>query len=218
MPAPKVPEEFKRTKAVQAQVTAAEKASIQQEVERARKEALANNIKPPTESDVSRELLLIGLGKVTRIRKPTNQFRVLPRIHGVCCGSPEALMEALDNADETELTDTTALALATEHSWIGIAEGWSMRDNQYPDSISEGDELLMVPLDEWKQDIVPGTAVLSYIRLRDGSEGCSLKEHLGQRLAARNPDYDEIDFGFDGDVIFGQALAICVYRLGRRMV
>lgn len=191
--------------------TEKEKEEIEKEVG-----TIRDGVYRESSNDVVRDYF--KLGKISRVKLPDASPRMLPRIEGVCCGSPAELSDVIDSAPEVELNDPAALAWVTPHSFIGVARGWSMHDQAHPGCIGDSDELLMVPIDEWKRDIVAGTVVLAFVQLKDGSQGCTLKEHIGKILRARNPGFRDVDFNLGKDVKECTPLAVCVWRLGRCMV
>lgn len=158
-------------------------------------------------------------GRLARIKPgPPSEPRYLPRVKGLCCGSPRDFSALL--ADEelprSEISDIKLLRLATAHSFIGIADGWSMNNGNLPDSIAHNDELLMVPYEEWRGNLVPGLIVLAHVIYKDGRDGCTLKEYTGAALQPHNPKFKAIEFG--PEVASAQALAICVARLPKLFV
>lgn len=144
--------------------------------------------------------------------------RSLPRLATAPCSLPCDLHAVLESGDlETVIvTDARALAKATPHSFVAKASGWSMRNGSLPDSISDDDDLLMVPFEEWTEGLKAGLIVLVHLHMKDGSDKCTLKEWTGRTLKAKNPQFRQVEF-FGPDVESAVALAVCVWRLGKEL-
>lgn len=145
---------------------------------------------------------------------PSTHFRELPVLAEVPCGTAcdlDAVLKS-DDLERRIIRDPDVLALATENAFIGKANGWSMRDGQLPNSISDGDELLMVPFYEWETGLRPGLIILVHLHMTDGTDQCILKEWDGKVLKANNPTFKKVDYFGEG-VESAIALAVCVARL-----
>lgn len=164
-------------------------------------------------SDVVRHYFKKGFTPVRNV--PAIETRSLPRLWPVSCGTPIDLSVALDDPGlhRTEISDPALLKFCTPHAFTALANGSSMRDAKLPDSISDGDELLFVPLDEYKEGLHTGNIVLVELELKNGDRACTLKEWTGKILKANNPKFKAPTFG--GDVLAARALAVCVGRLAK---
>jgi hypothetical protein len=141
---------------------------------------------------------------------PTISLPVLARLQ---CGEPTELREALEVGDgqKCQIFDPTILALCTESAFVIHARGWSMRDGSLPDSISDDDRLLMVPLDEFPGGLRRGMIVMVGLEMVNGDHTCTLKEWTGEKLKANNAEFKAVEFG--DDVSRATALAVCRARL-----
>jgi hypothetical protein len=115
------------------------------------------------------------------------------------CGEAEdedELHRRMGDGNPVELHGRLA-EIATPNSFISRAYGQSMTNPDDPDSIHEGDRLLMIPVNEWKGYIEPGMVVYARLRYKTGNVRCTLKTYAGKRLKPLNPKFKGIDFGKD---------------------
>ena len=106
--------------------------------------------------------------------------------------------------------------MLTPNSYVGEADGWSMKNVNLPDSISHGDKLLMIPFEEWGKGIYAGLIILFHVAYKEDGEGCLLKEYTGKALKAKNPKFKSIDL-CDG-LEFVKSLAVCAAILPKYLV
>ncbi len=214
MAAPKRSEDEKEDFKVQVRMARAEYEQFTETAKRLagdKQRASANK----TLSKIGKELIFQGI-KV--IKSPETPPVEVPVMLEVPCGEAmdlESLYAALGESHKVPLTGRAA-ELATEHSFVARANGWSNSDNTNPRGINHGDMLLLVPLDEYSGAVVAGKIVLAKLCYSSGEVRCTLKEFTGRPfLKANNPAFQNIDFGPDIESV--EVWAVCVMKLEQEL-
>jgi hypothetical protein len=107
--------------------------------------------------------------------------KMVPILMQVSCGLGDDIQNVvvpLMDGGMVEVIGTPA-ALATEHSFVAVANGWSMSADNLPEDIKPGDMLLMTPYDEYKLTLKENQVVLAKVVYKDGSEALTLKVFAG---------------------------------------
>jgi hypothetical protein len=136
------------------------------------------------------------------------ETRSVPVTMVVVCGEDDAdmVVEPFEDGGITSLTGDLAKKV-TPRSFIALAKGWSMANENSPLDIRPGDELLMTPIDEFPYSVEAGMVVLAEVEFKDGRRIRTLKMYTGRNLKANNPNFRGVDFG--KDVKRARLIAIC---------
>ena len=160
-------------------------------------------------ADILREAGLTPLGRAVASTRTPVRVKLWETM-AVPCGEAQTLdevFEALGEPQETEIEGRLA-ELATPHSWIARANGWSMSSDDDLGGISHNDRVLLTPFNEYNGHLESGMVVLARLKYKNGATKCTLKTYCGKKLRAKNPRFKGVDFN-DGKIESATVWAIC---------